>query len=383
MDEVSPSGAILCHYCDSVVVTSGGGGGVTCNFTFNIVPGSSPTLVTCVSTVTAPAPYTVHWDFGNGMTTTGVAGTAQYFAPGVYTITMTVTDGMGNVLCSNVQTVVINPPASACSAYYVASMAGMTGAFIDLSSGISSNTTFTWSFGDGTASTARFPQHTYTVPGAYSVCLTIADTGCSDQYCTTVIADTNTVNPGPCQANFVTLQGAPYNVLVVNLSTGNNLNYFWDFGDGATSTQQYPSHFYSTTGSYVLCLTVNDGLLGCTSTFCDTLTVDSMGNVLRTTSTGFTVNVVSPSTLTGVSETPSDLSAVSVYPNPVTDRIIIAGVKESATYRILDLRGAMVSMGAIFAPETVLNAATLMPGSYMIEVIEPDGNRTFRRFIRQ
>jgi hypothetical protein len=108
-----------------------------------------------------------------------------------------------------------------------------------------------------------------------------------------------------------------------------------------------------------------------------------MGNVLRGTSTGFTVNVVSPGMLTGVDETPSNVSSVSVYPNPVTDRIIISGTEGAAGFRIMDLRGSLVGEGVLTAGENVLDATSLATGSYLIEVIRPDGNRIFRRFMRQ
>src|SRR5690606_15540869 len=55
------------------------------------------------------------------------------------------------------------------------------------------------------------------------------------------------------------------NLLVTNLATGNNLQYLWDFGDGNTSTQAYPSHIYASIGVYNLCLTVTDSITGCSS----------------------------------------------------------------------------------------------------------------------
>ncbi|MEM7346453.1 MAG: PKD domain-containing protein, partial [Chloroflexota bacterium] len=46
-----------------------------------------------------------------------------------------------------------------------------------------------------------------------------------------------------------------------NGSTGSDLSYLWDFGDGsATSTQQNPSHTYSEAGSYTVRLTVSNSI---------------------------------------------------------------------------------------------------------------------------
>ncbi|MDP6909626.1 MAG: PKD domain-containing protein, partial [Flavobacteriales bacterium] len=58
-------------------------------------------------------------------------------------------------------------------------------------------------------------------------------------------------------------------------SQGGATYWFWDFGDGSTSFDQNPLHVYSSTGSYVVCLTVVTANQGCQSTFCDTVVVGS------------------------------------------------------------------------------------------------------------
>lgn len=44
--------------------------------------------------------------------------------------------------------------------------------------------------------------------------------------------------------------------------------YSWDFGDGSTSTEQNPSHAYSTPGTYNVCLTITAHNPNCTETYC-------------------------------------------------------------------------------------------------------------------
>lgn len=44
-----------------------------------------------------------------------------------------------------------------------------------------------------------------------------------------------------------------------NQSSGNIQTYLWDFGDGNTSQEPYPTHIYAATGNYVVTLTVSDG----------------------------------------------------------------------------------------------------------------------------
>lgn len=59
-----------------------------------------------------------------------------------------------------------------------------------------------------------------------------------------------------------------------NTSQNNPLSYSWDFGDGATSTQQTPSHVYGANGAYYACLTVSNA--SGSDTFCDTVRVTAI-----------------------------------------------------------------------------------------------------------
>ena len=49
------------------------------------------------------------------------------------------------------------------------------------------------------------------------------------------------------------------NVKFTNTSTGNNLSYFWDFGNGNSSTQKDPTATYLQAGKYNVKLVVSDG----------------------------------------------------------------------------------------------------------------------------
>lgn len=50
------------------------------------------------------------------------------------------------------------------------------------------------------------------------------------------------------------------------------ISWLWDFGDGASSSQQNPTHAFTTTGSVTICLTASSKI-GCTATFCDDIYV--------------------------------------------------------------------------------------------------------------
>ncbi len=54
-------------------------------------------------------------------------------------------------------------------------------------------------------------------------------------------------------------------------------SWFWEFGDGSTSTDQNPIHIYSTGGEYISCLSITT-TDGCTSEFCDNVVVEGGGD---------------------------------------------------------------------------------------------------------
>ena len=48
------------------------------------------------------------------------------------------------------------------------------------------------------------------------------------------------------------------NLEIVNLSDSISAQYFWDFGDGSTSGEKTPNHYYSSPGDYLIKLKVSD-----------------------------------------------------------------------------------------------------------------------------
>jgi PKD repeat protein len=74
--------------------------------------------------------------------------------------------------------------------------------------------------------------------------------------------------------------GLSFPVAFSNISTVidyQNASYEWDFGDGEYSNEAAPVHVYTTYNPYyIACLTVYDG--ECTSTFCDTVNLQSVYN---------------------------------------------------------------------------------------------------------
>ena len=58
----------------------------------------------------------------------------------------------------------------------------------------------------------------------------------------------------------------PVRVTFINESTGNPTTWSWNFGDGTTSTEQHPTHAYTSPGTYLVTLTVSNSFGGNTTT---------------------------------------------------------------------------------------------------------------------
>ena len=67
---------------------------------------------------------------------------------------------------------------------------------------------------------------------------------------------------------------APLTVQFTDLSTGSPTEWAWDFGDGASSTEQNPSHTYTVAGNYSVTLTASNGAGSDTETKIDFITVN-------------------------------------------------------------------------------------------------------------
>jgi len=171
--------------------------------------------------------------------------------------------------------------------------------FYDYSSPAGQIVSWQWDFGDGSPlSVLQNPTHIYPNYVTYTVCLTIeTSTGCTNTVCHEVTVGQNT----ECQAHY-NLQADSLNPLHVHFwDTSTPLNTItsrlWNFGDPAsgtnsTSTNYDPWHTFALAGIYNVCLTIHTST-GCTSTFCDSITVGSnTGNcenwITYTSNGGFT-----------------------------------------------------------------------------------------------
>lgn len=131
--------------------------------------------------------------------------------------------------------------------------------FTDQSTG--NPTSWSWDLGNGGTSTLQNPSASYITAGTYTVILTVTNSNGSSK-------DTNfiTVVASPAvafTADTTTTCGSK-TVTFTNQTTG-AVSYFWDFGDGSSSTATSPTHTYTTPGAYTVSLVASNSS-GCTTT---------------------------------------------------------------------------------------------------------------------
>jgi PKD repeat protein len=204
-----------------------------------------------------------YWDFGNGFTSNSRNTSTIYLDSGLYYPEFKINYSSG---CSS--NVILDPIRVKDAIHPSFSMLNYTGC-VPLTVTFNNYTnqpglTYIWDFGDGDSSNNISPTHNYDSIGYFVASLTVINTnGCvstqrNGWYYVSVI--------GP-KADFDAdvVSGCP--PLSVNFTDNSNLaaSYYWDFGDGATSTAQHPSHVYAFAGVYTPKLIVTSSN-GCTDT---------------------------------------------------------------------------------------------------------------------
>jgi len=206
------------------------------------------------------------WMFDDGGTQTlyGVSPAHTFMTPGTYVVTLTARDAAGNS-ATDTMTVSVNdvtaPVADAGPDRTVDEDAPVTlnGAGSSDNAAVANST---WTFTDGTARTLYgvSPVHTFTIPGTYTVTLSVRDAaGLTDSDAMTftvldVTAPTADAGPDASGLEGATLTfdgtGSTDNVGVTN--------YTWDLGGGAMAYGPTPTHRFDAPGTNTVTLTVRD-----------------------------------------------------------------------------------------------------------------------------
>jgi PKD repeat protein len=120
----------------------------------------------------------------------------------------------------------------------------------------------------------------------------------------------------------------------------------WDFGDGTTSNFWVPTHYYTSPGTYSVCLTVFGA--------CDTLTECQ--------------DIIVEEDVTSIIEIESDL--IKLYPNPTANNATIEIPKEliGFNYRLSDQFGRIIMQDKFEIAENELRLTKIEKGVYYISI---------------
>ncbi len=224
------------------------------------------------------------WDFGDGNSSSETNPVHLYpihtaSSPKEYTVKLFLTDSLGQTN-SSVQKITIPthvPPAPVPN-FLISSIHEMPFNEITFNDCSSSDggriVSWYWDFGDGVTSGQRntshvYPVHTFDSPERYTVNLTVTDSiGQISSVRKTV--QIPTYIPAPLVAGYTyasSTSGIPtdmsFEVKFTDSSSHPDtdiISWYWDFGDGDSSTEQNPTHLYKGMKDFTVSLTVIDHL---------------------------------------------------------------------------------------------------------------------------
>jgi PKD repeat protein len=308
------------------------------------------------------------WKFGDGDTSHGYHSSHKYAKQGVYNVCLTVADTVLKCSVTYCDSITVDSANNnRCSANFSIKVTNDT--TVELKNNSTSLNTFTWYLSNGSTTTAYDASYTILKPGTYTICLAGRDSisGCEDSICKKVTISSKR----NCQASFRVAvdTSQKFKLFLINSSSNkSNHSYSWTFGDGGTSAKRNPTHKYKSFGKYNVCLTITDSALNCSSTFCDSLGLDSTGRLLK--ADGFEIEViddfVSVPTITKVD--------FNIYPNPFYTQFNVSlngTYDQDAKIEVYNVQGRLVSTNNFDgAGKATINLSQQVNGLYLIRIFD-------------
>lgn len=210
-----------------------------------------PNATVNFNNLTSAGSWSYLWDFGDGNTDAIPTPTSHtYSTYGDYTIKLMAYTNY----CSDTVSHIIHINAPAPEASFASDNAGCSPLEVYFENKSNYAEEYLWDFGDGNFSSSISPTHTYYDSGTYIVKLIATGPGGQDESQTKII----TVYEIP-KAYFKaspTVVYIPDQAVNFHNLSENAKYYSWDFGDGKTSSEENPSHFYTKEGEYNVYLQV-------------------------------------------------------------------------------------------------------------------------------
>lgn len=201
------------------------------------------------------------WDFGDGTTSTDQNPDHVFGSPGYHSVSLTITTADGCTYTTMQSNSVYFSPFGA--HFYGIPQDTIFPMPVQFYANSVGATSWFWDFGDSTTSTLENPFHIYQQNGQYNITLTITNGLCTLYYDPPPFnfgePDTTPVSTGNPGTPEEQRGCAPLTVNFTNVVPGSAI-WHWDFGDGDTSSVQFPSHTYEDPGVYTVILSTWDTL---------------------------------------------------------------------------------------------------------------------------
>ena len=148
---------------------------------------------------------------------------------------------------------------------------------------------------------------------------------------------------------------SPNNVIDFTNMSSNASSYFWDFGDGTTSTDINPSHTYATSGTWTVTLISSNAACS------DTITFEVSSSLAELATIDWNVQL---------------------SPNPVSSILNISSIGDF-TVAILDLSGKTVIEKRVYQQAALIDFSALQNGIYLVQLSNTNQQVVTKRVIKQ
>ncbi|MBR5983366.1 MAG: PKD domain-containing protein [Bacteroidales bacterium] len=200
------------------------------------------------------------WYFGDGVSAQGRNRAHTYTSPGIFTVSLEVTDANGcrDEYHSQMLTLSKRPNVSISAndaQWCVAPHEVNFSSEISTDVGLGGPYTATWDFGDGSESNEDNPSHTYDNTGSYNVSLTVVDS----YGCQSVVRKNNMVVIGTLTPTCTVPAEMCLNIpFLFRSDVDDDITCYWNFGDGTpVQSGTEASHSYSQEGNYSVTFTID------------------------------------------------------------------------------------------------------------------------------
>ena len=312
------------------------------------------------------------WSFGDGSFSDGADPAHTFPEPGQFQVCLTITalnspDSCSSTTCHIITVQSGGPPCDQLNAEFSATVSGFIAA---LAAGFNPpGTSFEWHFGDGTFGDGANTTHTYPGPGTYNVCLIVGNydpvtqDSCFEDHCLHITLEQGgTACDSLWNASFeFSHQDNVFTFHNTSDTQGAEVSTHWSFGDGTFGDDPQLVHTYTTSGVYVVCMTIT-GLIPGTNDSCQVETCHTLE-----------VSV-------GI-EDPASGSAINIWPQPFDGGLHVTGSELQGNTRcmLLDMTGRLVDDRTALSQGGVsLDYAHLPPGSYVLRLRNAQMDRSVR-----